>query len=320
MSTNDNIQALSRQLLHEFDLLSGRHPGWRPMHAKGLLLSGTFRPTAEAATLSRATHFTQPKTPVTVRFSNFSGLPTTPDLDPKAEPRGCAVHFHLPGSERADIIAHSTPYFPVGNGSDFLAMLRAMRASHGQPTPGSPLELFFRQHPAARAFAVRPVSLASSFALEAYYGLTALRFVNEQGAYRYGRLRLVPEAGTFSPIPAPTDLADPDALFAELLARLERGPVGFRLLVQLPGGDDPVLDTTRQWPESRPLVEAGHLMLTHPVPDSDQAQQRLVFDPIPRLAGLEPSDDPLLELRAAVYQLSGQRRQAESAALAANSA
>ena len=35
---------------------------------------------------------------------------------------------------------------------------------------------------------------------------------------------------------------------------------------------------------------------------------RPVFDPIPRLDGIEPSDDPLLELRAAVYLISRRRR------------
>ena len=312
MSTDDEIQALSRQLLHEFDLTSGRHPGWRPMHAKGVLLSGTFRPSAGAADLSRATHFTRPETAVTVRFSNFSGLPTTPDLDPNAEPRGCAVHFHLPEPERADIIAHSTPYFPAGNGPDFLAMLQAMRTSLGHATPGSPLADFFAQHPAARAFMERPKTMAASFALETYYGLTALRFRNPAGRSRYGRYRLVPEADPAAPS-APADAADPNALVEELAARLARGPVSFRLLVQLPGPGDPVLDTTRQWPEDRPLVEAGRLALTGLVPDSEQAQRQLVFDPLPRLAGIEPSDDPLLTLRAAVYQLSGQRRRAEAA-------
>jgi catalase len=36
----------------------------------------------------------------------------------------------------------------------------------------------------------------------------------------------------------------------------------------------------------------------------------LIFDPIPRLAGIEPSDDPLLELRAAIYLIRGRRRRA----------
>lgn len=38
------------------------------------------------------------------------------------------------------------------------------------------------------------------------------------------------------------------------------------------------------------------------------SSRRMIFDPIPRVDGIEPSDDPLLELRAAIYLLSGRRR------------
>jgi catalase len=46
------------------------------------------------------------------------------------------------------------------------------------------------------------------------------------------------------------------------------------------------------------------------VTDDVAEQKHLIFDPIPRLAGIEPSDDPLLELRAAIYLISGRRRRA----------
>ncbi len=42
--------------------------------------------------------------------------------------------------------------------------------------------------------------------------------------------------------------------------------------------------------------------------DGAHEQKQIIFDPIPRLDGIEPSDDPLLELRAAVYLISGRRR------------
>jgi catalase len=38
------------------------------------------------------------------------------------------------------------------------------------------------------------------------------------------------------------------------------------------------------------------------------AHPRITFDPIPGGDGIGPSDDPLLELRAAIYLLSGRRR------------
>ena len=50
--------------------------------------------------------------------------------------------------------------------------------------------------------------------------------------------------------------------------------------------------------------------LTAPVSDDAHALQRTIFDPIPRADGIEPSADPLLEVRADVYLMSGRRRRA----------
>jgi catalase len=58
------------------------------------------------------------------------------------------------------------------------------------------------------------------------------------------------------------------------------------------------------------LLDLGALSLTQPVADDDHEQKQIIFDPIPRVDGIEPSDDPLLELRAALYLLSGRRRRA----------
>src|ERR1041385_912986 len=88
--------ALAQKLLDALDALSGLHPGFRPAHAKGLMCSGTFAPSREAATLTRAPHVSRPTTPVIVRFSDATGVPTIPDNDPaKSGPRGIAIRFHL---------------------------------------------------------------------------------------------------------------------------------------------------------------------------------------------------------------------------------
>src|ERR1700677_1319275 len=88
--------ALAQQLLDAIDEQFGLHPGFRPAHAKGLMCSGLFTPSAEAATLTRAPHASRPSTDVTVRFSNSTGVPTIPDNDPtRSSPRGVAIRFHL---------------------------------------------------------------------------------------------------------------------------------------------------------------------------------------------------------------------------------
>ena len=103
LPSDEKIVALSNEILQKFDTLFGVHPGFRPAHAKGTMLNGSFTPTAEAAALSKAPHLNRPATPVSVRFSNSTGIPVIPDNDQNADPRGCAVRFHLAERVHTDI-------------------------------------------------------------------------------------------------------------------------------------------------------------------------------------------------------------------------
>src|SRR5258707_3643846 len=128
--------ALITDLLRTVGELSGGvHPGFRPAHAKGLMCIGTFSPSPRAAELTRAPHASRPSTPVTVRYSDGTGLPAIPDNDPaRSGPRGIAVRFHLGDHDHTDIIAHSTNGFPVRTGAEFLGFLRAATAfAAGRP-------------------------------------------------------------------------------------------------------------------------------------------------------------------------------------------
>ena len=308
LPTDEKIVALSNEILQKFDTLFGVHPGFRPAHAKGTMLNGSFTPTAEAAALSKAPHLNRPATPVSVRFSNSTGIPVIPDNDPNADPRGCAVRFHLAERVHTDIVAHSTNGFPARTGQDFLEFLTAIAATDLTRFPGSPLEKYLGTHPAALAFVQTPKPPPSSFARETYFGLTAVRFISQDGVSRYGRYRILPEAGNEHLDAAAVAARGPNYLFDELEQRVAKEPVKFRVVAQLAEDGDTVNDVTVQWPDSRKLLELGTLSFTAPVLDEAHEQKQIIFDPIPRVDGIDASDDPLLELRAAVYLLSGRRR------------
>ena len=308
LPTDPKLLALSENLLKQFDAIFGLNPGFRPAHAKGLLLSGTFTPAAGAAELTRAPHITRPSTPVVARFSNSTGVPLIPDNDPNANPRGLAIRFMLAEHVHTDIVAHSTDSFPTHTGDEFLEFLRALAASDPANLKGSPLEAFLGSHPAALAFVQAPKPAPSSFARESYFGVTAMRFINQQGKSRYGRYRILPAAGNDHLDDAATKAKSPNYLFDELPQRLAKGPISFDIVVQLAEEGDTVDDATISWPESRSLHPFGTLTLTAVEPDNAAEQKRIIFDPIPRVDGIEPSDDPLLELRAAIYLISGRRR------------
>jgi catalase len=311
LPTDEKILALSNEIIHTFDTIFGLHPGFRPAHAKGAMLTGTFTPSPEAASLSRAAHLNSASTPVTVRFSNSTGVPLIPDNDPNANPRGCAIRFHLAEHVHTDIVSHSTDGFPTRTGQEFLEFLHAIAASSdpSQPHPW-PVEAYVGSHPAALAFVQAPKPAPSSFARETYFGVTAMHFTNKDGVSRFGRYRIIPEAGNDHLDDATVAARDANYLFDELEERIAQGPIKFRLLVQLANDGDIVDDATIHWPEDRTVLELGTITLTEPVPDNAHEQKTIIFDPIPRLDGIAPSEDPLLELRAAVYLISGRRRRA----------
>jgi len=312
LPSDEKLLVLSNDLLQQFETIFGQHPGFRPAHAKGTLLSGTFTPSPDAASLTRASHAVRSSTPVTVRFSNSTGLPLVPDNDPNASPRGLAIRLHLAEHSHTDIVSHSTDGFPTRTGQEFLEFLRAVAATTPSSPHPSPIEAFLGAHPAALAFVQAPKPNPSSFARESYFGVTAMRFTNQDGVSRYGRYRIAPEAGNDFLDDATAAAKSPDYLFDEIAERVAKGPIKFHILVQLAEEGDVVDDATIHWPEERTQIELGTLALTEPVTDSAREQQHLIFDPIPRIDGIEPSDDPLLELRAAVYLISGRRRRSAS--------
>jgi catalase len=310
LPTDEKLLDLSNKILATFAKIFGEHPGIRPAHGKGTLLNGAFTPSTAAAELSIAQHFQQASTPVLVRFSDSTGLPNIPDNDPNAIPKGIGVRFVLGDRVHTDVISHSTDGFPTRTGEEFLEFLEAQATSDPANLAGSPLEAFLASHPAAVRFIQAPKPFPVSFAQESYFGVTALKFTNAAGNSRFGRYHIIPEAGNEYLDESDVQSKDGNYLFTELAERIAGEPVRFTLAVQLAEDDDVVDDATIHWPSDREVRELGTVELTAPVTDDAAQQKHVIFDPIPRLAGIEPSDDPLLELRAAVYLISGRRRRA----------
>ena len=308
LPSDERVVQLANDLIAQFDTIFGQHPGFRPAHAKGILLTGQFKPSRQAASLTRAPHMTRESTPVTARFSDSTGLPLIPDNDPNANPRGLSIRFHLAEHSHTDIIGHSTDGFPTHTGQEFLEFLKAAAASAPPAASPTPVEKFLQTHPAALAFIQNSKSSPASFGKEAYFAVTAFRFTNQEGISRFGRYRVTPQAGVEHLSEDAAKRRDPNYLFEELAARVAREPVRFDIHVQVAETSDVVDDATIHWPENRKLVHLGAITLTETVADNDAEQRYMIFDPIPRLDGIEPSADPLLELRAAVYLLSGRRR------------
>ncbi|MGB6324894.1 MAG: catalase family peroxidase [Methylocella sp.] len=298
--------ALETQIVDAMNKLYGVHPGFRANHAKGVVAEGTFRAAPGAARLSKAVIFNGSPIPVTIRFSDSTGIPNLPDGSPLANPHGIAIKFHLPDGSETDMVINSLKFFPVSSGADFRDMLLAVAESPPGAQKPTKLEQFAAKHPnVPRALAT--VQTPDSFADEEYYGVNAFVLVSGTGERHAVRYILAPEKLVHLAAAEAAKQA-PDFLIDELPARIARGAVTFHLNAQLASPSDSTKDASTPWPKSDEVVELGVLTIDKAVPDSLEAQKKLLFLPGNLIEGIEPSDDPLISVRDGAYAVSFSRR------------
>jgi catalase len=297
---------LPSQLVQDFHGAFGEHHG-RAVHTKGLILQGTFTPSAEARELCRAQLFLESSLPVIVRFSDFTGLPNISDTDLNANPRGFAIKFLMADGSNTDIVNHSFNGFPVSTSSEFSALLQAIARSAGDPTPGSELEKFFGNHPTAKAFLTTQTELPQSWATTSFYSVNAVQFTDAQGGNRFVRYQFRPDAGEHSLAVGEKKTKSADYLSEDLTARVAASPVGFTWYAQIAEDADVIDDPAMPWPDTRPCIPLGHIAIDQVGPNSPEADQSLAFMPgnLPPGIGIA---DPMLTIRNASYPHSFQER------------
>ncbi|QDC43108.1 catalase family peroxidase [Methylophilus medardicus] len=291
-------------------LSGGPHAGYRANHAKGIMVEGSFTPSAQAASISQAVHFQKP-TPVLVRFSDATGVPNIPDANGNAFPKGIAIRFQLPDGTATDIVSISVNGFPAATPEDFLGLLNAVRDSQASTAKPSPVEQFLGTHPAALKFVSTPKPAPESFATQPFFGVNAFQFSNAGGKKVYGRYQIVPVSGARYLTQQAADKAAPDYLMKEIVERVQTKGVQYKLLLQLAEQGDDVNNATVVWPDSRQLVELGTLTLNKAVADSQTAEKPIMFNPLQLTEGIAPSQDPILLARPAAYAVSFGRRLAK---------
>jgi catalase len=297
---------LEVQIVDALNKAFGVHPGFRANHAKGVVVEGSFKASPQAPALSKAKLFDGSTIPVTVRFSDSTGVPNLPDGSDIANPHGMAIKFHLPDGSDVDMVTNSLKFFPVANGADFRDLFLAIAASPPDAPKPTKLEQFVAAHPTV-ATASATVATPDSFADEEYHGIDAFVLVSQAGQRRAVRYLVTPERVVHLD-PADAAKRAPDFLMAELPERLKQRPVTFSLKVQLAAAGDSTKDPTQPWPDDRKVVELGTLTIDKAPADSAQAEKPLLFLPGQLTDGIEPSDDPLIDVRDGAYPVSFSRR------------
>jgi catalase len=300
--------ALTRDaFIDAFRRVYGLHPGFRRNHAKGVAVTGHFDSNGDGRELSRAAVFGPGRTPVVGRFSLPGGNPMLADTLEAA--RGLGLAFAFPDGTQWRTAMLNTAVFPDNSPQGFYDRLLAskMDPATGKPDPQA-MSAFEKAHPeSAAAMAINaqhPPTLG--FADSTYNGFITFFFVNAAGVRTPVRWSFVPMQTAL-----PARLGTTNSLFDALVRQMHRGPLRWRLVLAVGEPDDPVLDATLPWPNDRRTVDAGVLTLTGIETERAGNARDINFDPLVLPDGIEPSDDPLLSARSAVYGASYRARTGE---------
>jgi catalase len=299
------------QIIDAFEAVNGVHSGFRRNHSKGVCLAGAFASNGVGTRFSKAEVFKPGSVPVFGRFALAGGMPMMPD-GPSIV-RSMALNFMLPDGESWRTGMNDIPVFPVKDARAFDEQLLAMRPDPktGKPDPEN-MSAFLAAHPeTARAMSmIRAQPFSSGFADATYNSLNAFRLVDASGRSTPVRWSMVP-VDAFAPLP-PDPPKDRNYLFKELLARVQRAPVQWRLVLTLGEPEDPTDDATIAWPRSRHSIEVGTLTVSRIDTENAGNCRDINFDPLVLPSGIAPSDDPLLSARSAAYSVSFTRRAGEA--------
>src|SRR6266478_2149059 len=284
--------------------------GFRRNNAKGLGVSGSFESNGSGVRLSKAAVFEPGRVPVIGRFSLDGGQPYQPDRPDTR--RGLGLQFSLPHGELWRTAMINFPLFPVRTPEIFYERLLAFKPdpATGKPDPAK-VKAFEERHPETievlEVITARPLS--SGFGNTTFNGLNAFRFTNAAGKTTPVRWILKPMQPFEAPSAAPPDK---NYLFDELITQIHRQPLRWRLIVIVGKPGDSTSDPSIGWPADREQVDVGTLTLDRVEAEELSAATDIIFDPLLLPAGMAPSDDPVLRVRAPVYVQSYTRRAGET--------
>lgn len=293
------------RMMAAFRVANGAHLGFRRNHAKGVCVNGWFESNGGAAAMSKAAVFRPGRVPVVGRFALAGGMPFQPDAANTV--RSMALRFLPPGGEEWRTGMNNIPVFPVNSARGFYDQLLAFSPdpATGKPDPAK-TKAFLVAHPEdARALAlIKKRQVTSGFTNSTFNSLNAFRFVDAAGASTPVRWSVVPVQPVAADAAEPPAAGDENYLFDDLIAQIAQHSRQWRLIVTIGQAGDPTDDATQPWPEGRQQIDAGTVTIDRASSEDSGRCTAVNYDPLVLPSGIEPSDDPLLSARSAVYARS----------------
>ncbi|MFB9952895.1 catalase [Rhizobium puerariae] len=285
----------------------GHFPGYRTLHADGRLYKGTFKAYEQARRFTRAAHLQGQEVPVSVRFSKGGGNPHA-FFNATV---GMATRFYLDDGRVTHLVMLSQKLFFASTIEQFVGLVTsAQPLEPGGPVNKAGLDAFLAVNPnVLNVFRMRAAALAPvSFGNTEFHAVHAFRYLNASDEVTHVRCHWVPLDDVKGQAPEVLTHQSVDVLFGEMNERLKTAPVSFELELEIGEPGDPLNDATALWPEGRQRVRIGRLTVTAPTSEDELGDRLMNHDPTMLVDGIEATDDPILQIRRGVYEMSAAQR------------
>jgi catalase len=284
----------------------------RVVHARGTGASGFFQPSADIASLSRASVFKSgTQTPVFVRFSTVMGYRGSPEQ--ARDPRGFAVKFYTQQGNW-DLVGINWPIFFIRDAIKFPDFVHANKPSAVTGVQDANLAFdFFAHTPEATNMLTHLYTdegMPDSYRDMDGYGVHAFKLVNARGEVHYVKFHFKSVQGVHGLRPqeiAASIGKDWNLNTNDLYRAIRAGEYPkWDLYIQVlaPGDlarfDFDALDDTKVW-TGVPEQKIGTMTLNR-VPDNYfESTEESAFAPSRMVPGIEPSEDRMLQGRLFAY-------------------
>jgi catalase len=326
--TDDSVKASPRgpTLLDDFHLRDKimhfdheRIPE-RVVHARGVAAHGVFRPYRSMGDVTSAAFLADPDvtTPVFVRFSTVLGSRGASETT--REVRGFATKFYT-SAGNFDLVGNNIPVFFIQDGIKFPDLIHAAKPEPHREIPQSATAHdtfwdFVSLLPESThmlMWAMSDRAIPRSYRMMEGFGVHTFRLVNAEGDTTLVKFHWKPLLGIHSlEWEESQKLAgvDPDFLRRDLYDAIDAGvhPEWELGLQFFPDTEDQMfegidlLDSTKLVPEElAPVERVGRLTLDRNVSDYFAETEQVAFCTAHLVAGIEATDDPLLQARNFSY-------------------
>jgi catalase len=291
----------------------------RVVHARGSAAHGYFQVYENMAPYTKAKFLQDPsiKTPVFVRFSTVVGFRGSADT--VRDVRGFATKFYTEEGNY-DLVGNNMPVFFIQDGIKFPDLVHSIKPEpdHEMPQASAAHDSFWdfislmpeSMHMIMWVLSDR--ALPRSYSKMEGFGVHTFRFINEEGKSNFVKFHWKPTTDMASLVWDETQkIAGKDADFnrRDLWESIEMGNYPeFELCVQMIPEEDEhkfafdILDATKLWPEELvPLKKVGKMVLNENPTNFFTETEQVAFHPGHLVAGIDLTNDPLLQGRLFSY-------------------